>query len=106
MRGFTWRLPPPCLTAGQDCTDPPAGYLFYQHEDSPGNDLEPKLEGTPKQMADKCSETAGFKGYTSTGVMKSALTYPLVDWANPGGDCDGIYILAAVTGTGELGPHV
>lgn len=56
-------------------------------------------------MADTCSETAGCKGYTSGGVMKSALTYPLVDWANPGGDCDGIYILAAVTGTGELGWH-
>ncbi|PRW20899.1 RNA helicase [Chlorella sorokiniana] len=84
---------------GQDCTDPPEGYPFFQHQDSPGDDLEGKLEGTPQQMADKCSETPGCAGFTSDGRMKSAIKEPLEAWANPTGDCDGIYAANARTGT-------
>ena len=61
--------------------------------------METKLSGTPQQMADQCSSTAGCVGFTSDGRMKSAIAENLEAWASEQ-PCDGIYVAIARTGTG------
>lgn len=92
-------LPPRSRPAAQDCTDPPEGYPFFPQQDSQGSDMEPKLSGTPQQMADQCSATPGCVAFTSDGVMKSAVKEAL-DPLPDAGPCSGIYIATAGTGTG------
>lgn len=96
---FSALLPPGSPPAAQDCTDPPEGYPFFWQQDSQGSNLEPKLSGTPQQMADQCSTTPGCVAFTSDGVMKSAVKEAL-DPLPDAGPCGGIYIATAGTGTG------
>ncbi len=64
--------------------------------------METKLSGTPQQMADQCSSTAGCVGFTSDGRMKSAIAENLEAWASEQ-PCDGIYVAIARSGTGAPG---
>lgn len=90
---------PPRPSCSSGLHRPAGGYPFFPQQNSQGSDMEPKLSGTPQQMADQCSATPGCLAFTSDGVMKSAVKEAL-DPLPDAGPCGGIYIATAGTGTG------
>ena len=71
-----------------------AGYTFSPGKQSPGADLGRQQAGrSAEQLAVLCDTTPGCVGFTTDGVLKSAIAQPLPPWTNLG-PCDGVFVKA------------